>query len=379
VLLKADDYLAMHEQYGRLNPITGSKFSCHMVNTLTGPAAAMLEADHISNDDNVTKNVPIPCLSSAVLIYEVLGQGAFGAVYGALDTDMMMKVAVKVLTRVQRDRRKENGRYDHKDALLLRELTVIRGMSKIYSKGLIAAFRIEQPAISQHVVVMEKMHSSMKEVLLKVSGTGLDLDTCQRYILMVGQGVFDMHRNGWYHRDIKPANVMVSRDKQTVRLGDFGLATERRDATHHAGSGDYLPPELVDKKQVAGKDLLKADLWALGVLLYEMATGKRLKSKGLTKDALAYLLRDVAVDKDESSRFVKRWLRKLLRWDAVKRMLPGTDDFDTGAVANPGDTDICDHFPGGVAGGPATPPSGTPNGEIEHLRYKYVVVIVSFV
>jgi serine/threonine protein kinase len=379
VLLKADDYLAMIDQYGRLNPITASEFAYHMVNTLTGPAAAMVEANHISNDDNKTKDVAIPCLSSSVVVYEVLGQGAFGAVYGAYDTDMMAEVAVKVLTLVQRDMSKPNMRNEMKDDLLRRELKVIRGMSKIYSKGLIAAFRIEQPAERQHVVVMEKMHSSLKEVLLKSSGTGLDLDICKSYILMLAQGVFDMHRNKWYHRDIKPANVMVSRDQLTVRLGDFGLATGHRHARHYAGSSDYLPPELTDRKKVQGKDLQKADLWSLGVVLYEMATGERLKSTDLSPDGLEDRLRGVAVDKDETSKFVRKWLKKLLRWKADKRELPGIDDYDNGAVAKPGHTDKCEHFPAGVAHGPATPPPGTPNGKIEHLRYKYVVVIVSFV
>jgi hypothetical protein len=367
VLLQEEDYMNLIGPYSKLTDIKATNFAYHTVRRVTGPAAVMIPANHISNDNNDTRKAVDGCLSDTVVVFEVLGEGSFGAVYSAFDIGLDGLVAVKVLS-LSRKLKEED---------VQRELFALRGLRKVYGNRLVTVFRIEHTAKHQHVVVMEKMQTSLKKVMQTVE-IWQDHDRCQRYMIMLCQAVFAMHRNGWYHRDLKPANIMISADMQMLKLGDFGLTTDNKIAIVYAGSEDYLAPEMLDRKEVVGKDLEKADLWSLGAVLYEMASGQRLKSKGLSCEKLARRMRGLALTQGASSVFVAKCLQTLLRWNPLKRELPDIVDYSEVSFHQAGTELKCAHFPTGVAHGPATPPKGGPNPNIEHLRYKFVLLIMFF-
>ena len=86
-------------------------------------------------------------------------------------------------------------------------------------------------------------------------------------------GLAAAHRSGVLHRDLKPANVMLD-GRGLVRITDFGLAIAAEQADHKpspAGTPGYLAPELFD----GGAPSVQSDLYALGLVLYELFTGKR--------------------------------------------------------------------------------------------------------
>jgi serine/threonine protein kinase len=366
VLLKAADYLALIDPYSKLTELKASQFAYYTVGEMSGVASVMLPSNHIFSGGNDEKLVVVPCLSNAVVVYEALGQGAFAAVYGAFDKVGEAVVAVKVLT-VQLPSTLTSRDVD-------RELLALRGLSLVYSPGLLAVFRIEHPGHGQHVVVMEKMHTKLKQVLKTVK-TRLDDDTCQRYITMLCQAVYAMHASHWYHRDIKPANVMVSSDLQTLKLGDFGLTEHGHIARAYAGSLKYLAPEMQDKKKVMGADLEKADLWSLGVVCYLVAHGGRWRHEDLTREKLEARLSFAAVD---SSEFVVTCLKSLLCWNWEERKLPANIAYGNDSFHEPGTVLKCKHFPSGPTERPATAAQETPNGPIEHLRYQSFRLMVYF-
>ncbi len=99
----------------------------------------------------------------------------------------------------------------------------------------------------------------------------LSIQICQR----VAQVLAHAHRRGLVHRDVKPANVLVHWPTQTVKLGDFGLA-RLADAANTAtgmmlGSPSYMAPELL----AGSAPTPRSDLYALGVTLFELLTGRQ--------------------------------------------------------------------------------------------------------
>jgi hypothetical protein len=373
VFLRAADYQKLITQYGNLSEIIAAKFAYYLIKSMTGSAAVTLQPNHISNDTNVMDAPGFPCMSSSLLIVEPLGKGAFGAVYSAFDKAMDGEVAVKVLTVGSE---LPQSKLTAKDVRT--ELAAVVGLSNIRHAYLTCCFRIEHTAAEQHVLVMEKMHSTLRQLFKQAK---LNYDFCERYMRMMCLAVHAMHINGWYHRDIKPANMLISRDGQTIKLADFGMATQRRKSKSFAGSKAYMAPEMQDEKEAKGKDLRQADLWSLGALCWEMAIGKRLSNTGLSKTSLPKLVKQATdrINKKDSTRsLIVSCLNDLLRWDPEQRQLPISLDYSNTVAYVPGTVIKCAHFPAGAAEASKSTPGGTQMGvEITHLRYKSFFLVVS--
>ena len=120
----------------------------------------------------------------------------------------------------------------------------------------------------------------------------LPLDTVLDYCAKTADGLDYAHNSGVFHRDIKPANIMLLKDG-SLRITDFGIAriaASSKTATGTVmGTPSYMSPEQVSGKKVDGR----ADLWSLGVMLYEMSTGEKPFKGG---DAIGTLLFQIASD-----------------------------------------------------------------------------------
>src|SRR5581483_361361 len=102
----------------------------------------------------------------------------------------------------------------------------------------------------------------------------LSLEETIRCGAQVASALAAAHAQGIVHRDLKPANVMLT--KTSVKLMDFGLARSREDVDVTAQSERMGTPAYMAPEQLAGQPVdARSDIYALGLLLYEMAAGKR--------------------------------------------------------------------------------------------------------
>lgn len=201
-------------------------------------------------------------------IGHLLGSGGMGRVYAARDTELGREVALKVAALDSQDAQ----------ARLRREAQHASRLSHphichIYDVGW---------ADGQLFVVMELVDGRS---LAEVIGEGpLSMATAQRYGAEIADALAHAHERGVTHRDLKSTNVMIT--TRGAKVLDFGLArmldTHQLDALSHsqrsltgegmiAGTLSYMAPELLRGER--GDQ--RADIWALGVLLYEMVGGRR--------------------------------------------------------------------------------------------------------
>jgi serine/threonine protein kinase len=204
-----------------------------------------------------------------------IGAGGMGDVYRARDTRLDRTVAVKVLSaRLGGDAR---ARFD-------REARAIAGLSHpnicaLYDVGEAATPAATagdaSPSAALRYLVME--HLEGETLAARLADGALPIDQALRYATQIASALEKAHRAGIVHRDLKPANLMIV--KHEVKLLDFGLA---KDAVHGVdpavttpgtivGTVQYMAPE-----QLRGRDAdSRSDIFAFGVVLYEMLTGAK--------------------------------------------------------------------------------------------------------
>lgn len=199
--------------------------------------------------------------------YEVvgeLGQGAMGIVYRAKDPLIGRTVAIKTINLglMREDKAEYEGRFyqEAKAAGCLSHPNIVT----IYDVG-----KSDDVAY----IAMEFLEGRELRDILN-DGQRLSVDMALDIMIQVAQGLDYAHEHGIIHRDVKPSNIMVIRDGH-VKITDFGIArmassTVRTQIGMVLGSPKYMSPE-----QVMGQSLdLRSDIFSLGVLLYELLTGK---------------------------------------------------------------------------------------------------------
>lgn len=184
-----------------------------------------------------------------------IGVGGFGEVYFAL-SDAGKEVALK---RIQRN--------------LEIELRGVRQCLNLKHVNLIALWDIRTTHDGESWVVMEYVPGQSLRDILEQSPQGLPDQAVKRWFTSIAAGVSYLHDHGIVHRDLKPGNVFYDADEQVIKIGDYGLSkfiscSRRSGQTESVGTFHYMAPEI--GKGVYGKEI---DIYALGVMLYEMLTG----------------------------------------------------------------------------------------------------------
>ena len=204
---------------------------------------------------------------------DVLGSGASGVVYLAYDTLLRRQVALKEVRGAGPE--------------LDRVLSEARLLDRLRHPSLIAVHAVDE--IDGVVVIdMELIRgSNLSEVMRARNRRPLPLDEALTIAVGILDGLAHAHDHRVLHRDIKPANILIGTDGRTVKLTDFGLA-ELLSSTSLAGGGGtypYMAPEDFD--ETAGSDR-RSDLWSVGVVVYEMVTGRRPFVVEKTRDPFAW-------------------------------------------------------------------------------------------
>ena len=183
-----------------------------------------------------------------------VGMGGFGEVYFAL-SDAGKEVALK---RIQRNLEIE-----------------LRGVSQCLNlkhPNLVALFDICRDSKDESWVVMEYVAGLNLRQILDESPEGLSISEANRWIRGIGAGVHHLHCAGLVHRDLKPGNIFD--DLGQVKVGDYGLSkfistSHRGGHTESVGTFHYMAPEI--GRGQYGREI---DIYALGVLLFELLTGR---------------------------------------------------------------------------------------------------------
>ena len=205
--------------------------------------------------------VPGTILADRYRIVGLLGKGGMGEVYRADDLKLSQPVALKFLP----DRYLSDGaalaRF-HREVRVARQVTH-RNVCRVYDIGEVDG---------KHFLSMEFIKGEELSSLLRRIGR-LPSDKALQIARQICAGLAAAHDSGVVHRDLKPSNVMIDGDGN-ARLTDFGiagLAEEIRDDEVSAGTPAYMAPEQLDGKPPT----IRSDIYSLGLVFYELFTGKR--------------------------------------------------------------------------------------------------------
>jgi eukaryotic-like serine/threonine-protein kinase len=228
--------------------------------------------------------------------YEVLdlvGKGGMGEVYRARDSKLGREVALKVLPRELSGDPERTARFERE----------ARALASLQHPNVAAIFGFEDTGTSRFLV-MELVQG--ETLASRIARGGLSIDEVTHITRQIAAGLEAAHDRGIVHRDLKPANLMLTPDGE-VKILDFGLArawfgdgTGEQDigasptitaamtqAGTILGTAAYMSPE-----QARGRNVdRRADIWAFGVILWEMLTGVQLFEGETISDTLAAVLR----------------------------------------------------------------------------------------
>jgi serine/threonine-protein kinase PpkA len=194
-------------------------------------------------------------------IMRPLGSGGMAHVWLAMQTSLERKVALKLLKIAPGD--------DH-ERMQKRFLREARTLAKLNHRNICGIYDIGQAGDDVYLA-MEYLDGG---TLLERMQGGLSLGEAIGMVVQIASGLKQAHAQGIVHRDLKPANVMMRGN--TPVLTDFGVARELSSATRITtdnmivGTPVYMSPEQAQGTEVDGR----ADLYALGILLHELLTGR---------------------------------------------------------------------------------------------------------
>ncbi len=213
-------------------------------------------------------SLPLPELSPGsifadrYLVIDKLGKGGMGKVYKVLDQEINESVALKLIKPEIAADRETIERFQN-------EIKIAR---RITHKNICRMYHLSREKDTFYIT-MEYIQGENLKKMIKMT-KGMNLGTALSIAEQVCQGLAEAHRLGIVHRDLKPQNIMLD-EEGGVRVMDFGIASsvETKGATLPGmmiGTPLYMSPEQIDGEQVDAR----SDIYSLGIILYEMLTGK---------------------------------------------------------------------------------------------------------
>lgn len=248
-------------------------------------------------------------------ITAAIGAGGMGEVYRATDTKLGRDVALKVLPPdVARDPER-----------LARFQREARAVAALNHPHIVTIFSVEE-SDGVHFLTMELVEGQTLD--RRIPNGGLPVNQIIEIAGALADALAAAHEKGIVHRDLKPANVMVAEDGR-VKVLDFGLAKDVRadsstgatmTSAGHTQAGIVMgTPAYMSPEQISGRALdHRTDIFSLGVVLHEMATGKRPFEGNSSAELASAILRDVPPSVGDArpdlpadlSRIIRRCLEK---------------------------------------------------------------------
>ncbi|HEU4410421.1 MAG TPA: protein kinase [Polyangiaceae bacterium] len=199
-----------------------------------------------------------------------LGRGGMGAVYEALHLRLGQKVAIKVVLPEVAARPELAYRFENE----------ARAAARLHGPHTARVFDVDVTPDGLPYIVMELLEGHSLRDELRLRGP-LPVDEAVRFVRQACEGVDEAHRAGVVHRDLKPANLFLSVEggRRLVKVVDFGIAkaSDFVDHGYHTATGAplgtyrYMSPEQAQSPRSVDA---RTDVWSLGVVLYQLLTGK---------------------------------------------------------------------------------------------------------
>ena len=200
-------------------------------------------------------------------IGEMLGQGGMSAVYKAEDPNLKRTVAIKIIHPHLSENPEFVRRFEQEAA----------AVARLRHPNIMQVHDFNHDGVTYYIVFEYIAGQSLNQKLEKLHATGqiMPLDEVTRIMTPLCNAVSYAHAQGMVHRDLKPSNVIINPAGQPILL-DFGIAKILGDNYVHTATGatvgtaQYMAPEQVLGEKVDHR----ADIYSLGVMLYEMVTGR---------------------------------------------------------------------------------------------------------
>jgi serine/threonine-protein kinase len=257
-------------------------------------------------------------------LIEKIGEGGMGVVWKAVDTTLDRGVAIKILPDLFTQDPERLGRFE-REAKLLASL----------NHANIATLHGLQQAGDTRFLVMELVEG--EDLLERIQRGPIPVEEALPIAVQLAEGLESAHEGGVIHRDLKPANVKLTAEGN-VKILDFGLAKAFEPASDSSdpgmsptltsagtqvgvilGTAAYMSPEQAKGRAVDRR----ADIWAFGVVLHEMLTGRPM----FTGESVSEVLAAVLMTEPDPDRLpadtpprVRRLIERCLRRDPLSRL-----------------------------------------------------------
>ncbi|MGH9365426.1 MAG: serine/threonine protein kinase, partial [Thermoanaerobaculia bacterium] len=261
-------------------------------------------------------------------ITSAIGAGGMGEVYRATDTKLGRDVALKVLPAEMAADPERLDRFQRE----------ARALAALDHPGIVSVFSVEE-SDGVHFLTMQLVEGESLDHLIPEGG--FPLDQLLEIAVPLSDALAAAHEKSIVHRDLKPANVIVA-ERGRVKVLDFGLAKLAAPKSEEV-FGSQLPTEMhtregvvmgtvpyMSPEQVSGKAVdHRTDIFSLGIILYEMASGRRPFQGSSSAELISSILRDtppaVTQLRVDLPRDLARIIRRCLEKDTRERLQSARD------------------------------------------------------